>query len=364
MQPQATLPIPDTDSLRHSERVTASLKSLIADAGGSISFGEFMQHALYAPGLGYYAAGTQKFGAAGDFVTAPEVSPLFGRVLARQSAGVLAQLGNADVLEFGAGSGALAEHVLAKLAALEQLPRHYLILDVSADLRERQRERLTATLPALVDRVRWLDALPKDFRGVVIANEVADALPVERFVVGSDGLQQMRVAVDDDRFAWRRASAPGWMKDAVATIERDLGRALPPGFVSELSPGLHGWLADIGASLGEAVVFLFDYGVARHEYYAPDRDGGWLRCHFRHRVHGDPLVYPGIQDLTAWVDFTAAAEAAVAAGLSVAGFVTQAGFPLNGGLAEELAELRRRRVGGTARVVPAGEIAYAPRRNG
>ncbi len=343
MQPSASqsagLPEPDAASRRHCERVVASLHELIIAAGGSVSFGEYMQHALYAPGLGYYAAGASKFGAAGDFVTAPEVSPLFGRVTARQCAGVLRELRGGSVLELGAGSGALAVQVLETLAGQDCLPDSYRILEVSADLRDRQQQRIAMLPPRLADRVSWIDRLPRQFRGVVLANEVADALPVERFRKAAHGIEQGRVTVTDGRFAWRYAEAPEWLASAVHALEESLGRALPAGYESELSPGLPGWIADIGASLEDALVLLFDYGVSRCEYYAPERNGGWLRCHFRHRVHNDPFVYPGIQDLTAWVDFTAVAEAAVAAGLDVDTYVTQAHFLLHGGLAEELAEL-------------------------
>ncbi len=338
MQPDrpTRLPPPDRDAERHCRDVAASLVAAMERAGGSLSFGEYMQHALYAPGLGYYAAGARKFGAAGDFVTAPEVSPLFAQVLARQLAPLLRQ-GEGEILELGAGSGLLALQMLEALAEQDSLPARYRILEVSADLRERQQRLLDDGLPGFASRVEWLDGLPRAFRGVVVANEVADALPVERFAVTESGVEQFRVTQVAGRFAWQRVPAPAWLASAVAAIEDDLGAPLPAGYVSELSPGLAGWLADIAAGLDEALLLLFDYGVSRREYYAPERDGGWLRCHFRHRAHDDPLVYPGIQDLTAWVDFTAAAAAAVDAGLDVAGYVTQAQFLLHGGLLDELA---------------------------
>jgi len=342
MQPQRTpvqsLPEPHPDSLQHSERVAASLVRAIEAAGGSISFGEFMQHALYAPGLGYYVAGTRKFGADGDFVTAPEVSPLFGRVLATQCADVLSRIPDGRILELGAGSGALAVQILQKLQALDCLPERYQILDVSADLRERQQALIREQLPSMIERVEWLQQLPVDFRGVVIANEVADALPVERFIKVDNGVEQLRVALGESGFVWQQAAAPEWLLAGVHAIEKDLGTELPAGYQSEFSPGLQGWIGDIADSMQDAVVFLFDYGIARHEYYAPDRDSGWLRCYFRHHAHDDPLLYPGIQDLTAWVDFTAIAEAADNAGMTVGSYVTQSQFLLHGGLADELAD--------------------------
>lgn len=339
------MPRPDADSQRHSERVADYLRAAIVDGGGSLSFGEFMQHALYAPGLGYYNAGTRKFGADGDFVTAPEVSPLFGNVLARQIAPLLKETGketgNGDLLELGPGSGALMTQLLKKLGEFDALPGRYRILEVSPELRERQQQRVQAELPALADRVEWLDRLPMGFNGVVVANEVADALPVERFLRTADGVGQMRVVADRERFDCAWEPAPRWLRNAVTAIETGLGKRLPEGYVSDLSPGLRAWIGDIADCLERAFVFLFDYGLARHEYYAPDRSGGWLRCHFRHRAHDDPFCYPGIQDITSWVDFTAVAEAAVASGLDVAGYLTQSHFLLGGGLIDELASLGR-----------------------
>lgn len=311
---------------------------LIAAQGGSISFAEFMQQALYAPGLGYYVSGTTKFGAGGDFVTAPEISPLFGRVLARQSAEVLEQIDNAQVLELGAGTGALAATLLDKLAELEALPERYCILEVSPDLRQRQEDLLRAQVPAMFDRVVWLPELPVDFSGVVIANEVADALPVERFVRDADGIQQSRVIAENGRFRWDTASAPANLANAVLAVEADIGHRLPDGYQSEICLALAPWVGDLVGALRQGCIFLFDYGVTAREYYAPDRHDGWLRCHFRQHAHNNPLILPGIQDLTSWLDFSALANAAIAAGAELAGFVTQAHFLLNGGLQEELAD--------------------------
>lgn len=332
------LPQPDADSLEHSRRVANYLRGAIDESGG-ISFGEFMHHALYAPGLGYYDAGAQKFGWGGDFVTAPEVSSLFGNVLARQCAPSLRNDPSRELLELGPGSGALMLQLLTKLEELDALPARYCMFEVSAELRERQQRRLEAELPRLAGRVTWPDRVPTHFRGVVVANEVVDALPVERFVRTVDGVDQLRVVAAGDGFAFEAAPAPAWLSAAVAAIETGLDRRLPEGYVSELSAGLRDWVGDIAACLDEALVFLFDYGVTRHEYYAPDRSGGWLRCHFRHRAHDDPLRFPGIQDLSAWVDFTALAEAAATNELRVEAYVTQSRFLLDGGIAEELTGL-------------------------
>jgi SAM-dependent MidA family methyltransferase len=335
------LPRPDPLSLAHSERVTACIRHAIDDAGGSISFAQFMQLALYAPGLGYYSAGAAKFGAAGDFITAPETSPLFGRVLARQCASVLRALPEQSVVEFGAGSGALAAEMLKCLAGHGIELARYGILEVSPDLRQRQEKRIRTEVPELAAKVEWLDDLPAAFSGVAIANEVADALPVERFQRTGDGVFQYRVTADGDGFSWLRAAAPEFLEEAVLHIEDTLGASLPHGYISEVSTGVPAWIGDIARSVERGFVFLFDYGVTRREYYAPDRDGGWLRCHFRHRAHNNPLIYPGIQDLSAWVDFTAIAEGAADGGMDVTGFVTQAQFLLNGGLEAELADFGR-----------------------
>lgn len=345
MQPKRTdrleLPEPDVQSASHSREVAAAIRVAIDAAGGSISFAEFMQHALYAPGLGYYSAGAAKLGAAGDFVTAPEISPLFGAVLARQSANVFEQLGGGDILEPGAGTGALAVSLLRKLDELGALPARYLILEVSPDLQERQEERLRAEVPELLSRVTWLAHLPAEFSGVVIANEVVDALPVERFRVCEGKVQQARVGVQDSRFLWTYANAPPALQDAVRKIEADLGIEFANGFESEVSLSAHHWVSDLAHAVSSGFVFLIDYGLSRREYYASERNQGWLRCHFRHHAHNDPLILPGIQDVTSWVDFTAIAEAASSSGMTVAGYLTQADLLLHGGLQEELADFSK-----------------------
>jgi len=327
----ACLPQPDEDSLAHSALVAAYLRERIAAAGG-ISFGEYMHHALYSPGLGYYVSGRPKFSAAGDFVTAPEVSPLFGRVVAAQLAPVLAAIDSASILELGAGSGALAVAVLEKLHELDVLPERYLVLEVSAELADRQRQRLSAELPELASRVEWVDHPPAGFRGVMIANEVADALPVERFRVTAAGIEQAYVvSAAGDGFAWEWRPASRAIREAVETARLEL----PAGYCSELSLGLQPWVGDLVDALHQGLLLLVDYGLPRREYYARDRSNGWLRCHFRHHAHDDPLVLPGIQDITAWVDFTSVAEAGSRHGAGVAGFVTQAMFLLAGGLDNE-----------------------------
>ena len=330
-----SLPTPDPASAAHSERVADYIRDRILNSGGCISFAEYMQHALYAPGLGYYTAGTAKFGASGDFVTAPEISPLYGRVLARQCAEVFAEVTDGSILEFGAGSGRLAADLLQALGELEALPRQYQILEVSADLRERQEQFLQREIPEFFDRCVWVDDLPREHTGIVIANEVLDALPVERFARRSDGIHQVCVGIEGKEFGFVERPAPDHLIDAVASIEADIGGPLPLDYVSDISLGATGWISDIATRLLRGVVFFMDYGVSRREYYAADRTAGWLRCHFRHHVHNDPLLLPGIQDLTAWVDFSAVADAAVNSGLEIAGYVSQAQFLIGGGLDKE-----------------------------
>jgi SAM-dependent MidA family methyltransferase len=331
-----SLPTPDADSAAHSERTAAYIRDHIDAAGGSISFAEFMHHALYAPGLGYYTAGTTKFGEEGDFVTAPEVSAVFGRVLARQCAEVLRQVESGSILEYGAGSGKLAVDMLEALAELDALPSSYRILEVSPDLREREQVYIGERIPELADRVTWIDSAPDSHSGVIVANEVLDSIPVERFVRRDEGVMQLRVATEGNVFAFVEAPAPDNLALAVASIEKYLGEQLPEGYASEVCLAVPPWIGGMAASLRQGVVFLFDYGVSRREYYAPDRNSGWLRCHFRHRAHDNPLILPGIQDLTAWVDFTSVARAAVAQGFDVAGYAPQAQFLMGGGLEAEM----------------------------
>ena len=336
----ASLPEPDELSAEHSARVREHLRKKIAGAGDHVSFAEFMHEALYAPGLGYYSAGSTKFGADGDFVTAPEVSPVFGRVLARQCAEVLGEIENGEVLEIGAGSGRLAVDMLGALDALNALPAAYQILEVSPDLADRQKKLLHRELPHLLDRVHWLSDLPKTFRGVIVANEVLDALPVERFIRRVDGVFQMCVSIEGEEFTWLEQVAPDRLAEAVRAIEADIGQVLPDGYTSEVSMAAPSWIKDLAGCLSHGAAFLFDYGVSRREYYAPDRVGGWLRCHFRHYAHSNPLLHPGIQDLTAWVDFSAIAGAANAAGLDILGYHTQSQFLMGGGLEIEMQGFR------------------------
>jgi SAM-dependent MidA family methyltransferase len=332
-----TLPALDATERAHSERVAEHIRAFVREHGGAIGFDAYMRMALYAPGLGYYSAGATKLGAEGDFVTAPEISDLFSRCLARQVADVLRDTGG-DVLEFGAGSGRMAADVLTELATLECLPGKYRILEVSADLAERQRARI-AQLPAeLANRVEWLDRWPeRPMRGVVLANEVLDAMPVERFALHArpDGIDVRALGVGlsaGGAFEWRELSPSAELMHAVADIVESLPAPLPDGYVSEICLAFHPWMASLAQTLEHGVAFLVDYGLPRSQLYHPERSRGTLRCHFRHRAHDDPFAHVGLQDITAWVDFTHVAEAADDAGLGVAGFATQAAFLIGAGM--------------------------------
>jgi SAM-dependent MidA family methyltransferase len=336
----ASLPRPDELSAEHSARVRDYLHTKIAAAGGHISFAEFMHEALYAPGLGYYTAGSAKFGADGDFVTAPEVSPVFGRVLARQCAEVLGDIDNGEVLEIGAGSGRLAVDMLRAFEALDAVPAAYRILEVSPDLAAQQQKKLREELPQFVDRVQWLSDLPATFSGVIVANEVLDALPIERFVRRASGVSQLCVTTDDKGFSCLEKEAPKRLEAAVLAIEADIGQVFPEGYTSEVSMAAPAWIADLARFLNRGALFIFDYGISRREYYAPDRADGWLRCHYRHHAHSNPLIHPGIQDLTAWVDFSSVAAAACEAGLDILGYQSQSQFLMGGGLEIEMQGFR------------------------
>ncbi|MDP1927762.1 MAG: SAM-dependent methyltransferase [Thiobacillus sp.] len=324
------LPIPSPDALAHSQRVTAHLQSLIQHAGGWISFAQFMEAALYAPGLGYYAAGAMKFGAAGDFVTAPELTPLFGRTLAQAIAPVLRDTGG-EILELGAGSGKLAVDVLGELAQLDALPTRYCILEVSADLRARQQERIAHERPELASHVQWLDALPAQFSGVILGNEVFDALPVELVHWTEAGPQVRGVRLEGEQFAWQDRP----IDDPVLRARAD-ALNLAPGYLSEINLAADALIASLGHSLERGLILLIDYGFAAGEYYHPQRHMGTLRAHYRHHALDDPFYLPGLCDLTAHVDFSALAQAGVAAGLDLAGYASQANFLLNTGLTELL----------------------------
>jgi len=327
------LPAPGDAARAHSARLQDHILGEMRRSGGHISFARFMQLALHAPGLGYYNAGAHKLGEAGDFVTAPEISSLFPRCLARQCAGVMADMAQALILELGAGSGRMALELLRELERLGCLPAGYLILETRADLRQRQPQLLREGAPALAARVDWLDSLPAEpLEGLVLANEVLDAMPVERFCLLRDGVQALHVAPGADGFVWHPVPAAKELESRVEDILRQSRAGLPEGYTSELNMALPAWIGALSHCLARGMILLTDYGYPRHEYYHPDRGQGTLLCHYRHRAHPDPLVHVGLQDITASVDYSAVAEAAVEADLQVAGFTSQAFFLFGCGL--------------------------------
>jgi SAM-dependent MidA family methyltransferase len=339
MQHPSALPELTPAQSAHSARLVDRIHDVIDAQAGWISFERFMEMALYEPGLGYYSAGASKLGAGGDFITAPEVSSLFSRCLATQCAQILQHVSGGAILEFGAGSGVMAADLLNELGAQGAAPERYFILEVSADLRERQQALLRERAPAHAARVEWLERLPEEFRGVVLANEVLDALPVQRFRIRGDQVTSLGVTWQLGRLDWSETHADAELEGAVRRIEANVGERMPDGYTSEINLRLAPWIASVAAALREGVALFIDYGLPQRQYYRSARREGTLLCHFRHRFHDDPLINVGVQDIGAWVDFTAVAEAASAAGLKVAGFATQAHFLIGNGLEQLLAPI-------------------------
>lgn len=327
----STLPLPTAEEQAHSARLQQRIRDEIAAAGSEIPFDRFMELALYAPGLGYYAAGKHKFGEHGDFVTAPELGPLFARCLARPCQALLAELGRGDILEAGAGSGVLAADLLLELESLGQLPEHYFILELSADLRARQTETLQRKAPHLSGRVSWLDSLPSDFRGMVLANELLDAMPVSRFKIMGNGVNELCVGWEKDGFVWREKPASASLRARIEPL------GLAAGYVSEINLRAEAWVRSVADIIKRGALLLIDYGFPRAEFYHPQRARGTLMCHYRHQAHDDPLQLVGLQDITAHVDFSAIAETGTGAGLALAGYTSQAAFLLGCGLEQIMA---------------------------
>lgn len=331
------LPAPDPAALEYSAKTAALISREIESAGGWIPFSRFMELALYAPGLGYYSAGMHKFGAAGDFVTAPEISALFGQALAQQAAQVLRRT-DGNILEIGPGSGRLAFDLLSELERLGQLPERYFLLEVSADLRQRQQYLLARFAP----RVEWLDTLPAAFSGLIIGNEVLDAMPVHLVAWGEDRLFERGVSLKDGQFSWsERKLTSGELFDIAASLAPTLALPRDAGegknYVSEIGLAACGFIATLAGLLEKGAILMLDYGFGQNEYYHPQRNSGTLMCHYRHYAHDDPFYLPGLQDITAHVDFTAIAEAGVSHGLNLLGYTSQAHFLINSGITDLLA---------------------------
>jgi SAM-dependent MidA family methyltransferase len=338
----AQLPAPSAEALALSEQLGRLISAEIERGGGWLPFARYMEVVLYAPGLGYYMAGARKLGRDGDFVTAPEISRLFGRTLARQVQ-QLAKLGLGEVLEIGAGSGALAADLLLELERLGCAPQRYLILELSPDLRDRSRDTLAARAPRLLQRVAWLNQLPPAFTGVVLGNEVLDAMPVHVFQREVSDIREMGVTLRGGKLAWSPRPA------GAAPVGIDPSCFPAEGYRSEIQFVARAFVRSLGSALARGVIFFLDYGFPRKEYYHPQRASGTLMCHYRHRAHDDPFFLPGLQDITSHLDFSAIAEAGREAGLDLLGYTNQAQFLVNCGITDVLAE------------TPADDVAaYAP----
>ncbi|OLL29462.1 hypothetical protein BTH42_22285 [Burkholderia sp. SRS-W-2-2016] len=359
MNPKAhqpdSLPAPGPSALAQSDALVAQIRAQLDAAGGWLPFDRYMERALYAPGLGYYSGGARKFGLRGDdgsdFVTAPELSPLFAATLARPLAEALEASGTRELMEFGAGTGKLAAGLLTALDALGTEFDSYSIVDLSGELRERQRDTIAAAAPALLAKVRWLDALPERFEGVVIGNEVLDAMPVRLFANRGGAWLERGVVWRDDAFAFddRPVTAAA---DLLRLEEIDAARETGAGddYLTETHEAALAFTRTICTMLARGAVILIDYGFPHHEYYHAQRAQGTLMCHYRHRAHGDPFLYPGLQDITAHVEFTGIAEAGTDAGADLLGFTSQARFLMNAGITEVLGEIDP---ADTARFLPA-----------
>jgi SAM-dependent MidA family methyltransferase len=352
MQPLPALPVPSEAALRHSRALKELIHAELAASGGWISFEHYMRLVLYAPGMGYYSGGASKFGEAGDFVTAPEISSLFGRTLARQAKQVLELVGDhANILEFGAGTGNLALDLLLELEKLGRLPRQYFILELSAELQQRQRELFERFAPHLAPRVVWLERLPPAFDGLILANEVLDAMPVHLVAWHGADLFERGVMVKGDDFAWcdrplvegalfetareLNPQADATAGDISCGVADDISE-----YVSEINLSARYFMRTLATVLQQGAIVLIDYGFGRNEYYHPQRASGTLMCHYRHLAHNDPFYLPGLQDVTSHVDFSSVASAAIDSGLELRGYTTQAYFLINCGVTEILAQTR------------------------
>ncbi len=330
----SNLPLPSEEAQIQSRRLADRIRDEIARAGGWISFSRYMEMALYSPGLGYYGGGARKFGSGGDFVTAPEVTPLFGQALAAQTAQVM-QASDSWIVEIGAGTGILAADILQELERLEKLPAQYAILELSGEMRDRQRQTIEQQIPHLAGRITWLQQLPVHFSGVVIANEVLDAMPVQVVVRNEKGWWERGVEWGDDGFRWKDRSVQASLDEVLQTL--DLPYCGSGEYVTEVNPAARAWMAAWADALDAGALLAVDYGYPRPEYYSAARAHGTLQCFYRHHAHHDPFFWPGLNDITASVDFTAMAESAFDAGMEIYGYTSQGQFLLNCGILQKLA---------------------------
>jgi len=328
------LPEPNDKDLVKSNCVSRFIKQQIDKAGARISFRDFMQHALYEEGLGYYSSKANIIGVNGDFITAPEYGEIYANSLAKQCAIITNEIKGATILEFGAGTGALAVGILKKLKEMRCLPEHYFIIEISKNLIDHQKRKLKQDVPELASIVSWISSVPEEFTGIVIANEVADAFSFERFVRTSNEVLQVCVAKDKEKFRYDLIPANNKLCDYVVFLEKIIGHKLDHGYLSEVSFEAQDWVKEVACKIKSGVFLILDYGIPRSEYYAPNRNQGWTRCHFMHHAHNEPLIYPGIQDITTWVDFSILSEIASDNGMKIDGFLNQSQFIINSGVEE------------------------------
>ena len=329
-----SLPVMTAEQKQYSEELQAVIRTELASQGNVISFEHFMQLALYHPELGYYTSTLNKLGAEGDFITSPEVSPIFGRCVANCCQQAVSLLEDGLMIEFVAGSGKLAADILMELQQRDSLPKAYWIIELSADLQQRQRNYLQNKVPDLLPIVQWHSSLPSEpVNAIVIANEVLDAMPVHRFHVDNEiNAMGVQWSESQQHFQSCLMEADEQLKSAVKTLIQDYGQGWPAGYESELSLIQPAWIKTISAALNRGLLLLIDYGYGRAEYYQSQRSEGTLMCHFQHRAHNNPFTHIGQQDITAFVDFTRIAEAGVENGLKLSGYSTQCGFLLENGL--------------------------------
>ena len=325
--------ISDPRALSNSKKLSTIIKDFVNKQGGAVGFDQYMELALYHEDLGYYCGGSQKFGVDGDFITAPEISTIFSRCLASQCIQILDDLKESSIFEIGAGDGVMAKDLLLEMKKRDSLPKKYFILEVSAELRKRQKKLLKRSIPQYISNIIWLNKMPKKkIKGIILANEVLDALPVVRFKKKSQSFKEMQVACISDKFIWVENSANSELTDVLIKLEEELPTQFPENYISEININLKLWLDSIQSVIEEGVLLFIDYGYSASEYYHPEKSDGNLACHFRHHLHNDPFFYPGLQDITSSVNFTAIAQHAEKLGLDVSGYCNQTYFLFGCGL--------------------------------
>ena len=335
---------PHPDALALSEKLKSHINEKIHSHHGLLNFSKFMELCLYAPSLGYYAVGHEKIGPTGDFVTAPQISPLFCHCIARQTLQVLEQVHQGNILEFGAGTGEMASEILLYLEKQNSLPDNYFILEISPDLQQRQRQLIQQKCPHLLGRVTWLQHSPQKLSGVIIANEVLDAMPVHRFAVTDKKIEEYFVTLKENAYAWQLSKPVNeTLNERISLLKKNNFDAVM-NYSSEISLLIPHWIKTLSENLQEGVILIIDYGFPEHEYYHPQRSMGTLMCHYQHRAHDNPLIFPGLQDITAHVDFTQVAQSAVEAGLDLLGYTTQGFFLLSCGILELIPKVEREQI--------------------